>query len=104
MKLRNEGEEQDLGVLARRLRLALLVTDAALPLAGTSWSAPEDPEVPEETAPAVMDRSRLRGLAFTAVLDELARYDYKARPSDLAEMMDGRVPEASWPYETGDRT
>jgi hypothetical protein len=92
-KYDDEGEVQDLGELARTLRTALLVTDAALPLHGAPRGA-----TPESQEPIVRDRSALRGIAFRAVLRDLGRYEYQVRPADLEALIDGRVPEPPAPW------
>ena len=84
----DEGQIQDLGELTRNLRLALLVTDAVLPL----------PDALNETRlerleQLVADRSQLRGVAFRTVLRELTRFEYSVRPADLGALLNGRVPE-----------
>jgi hypothetical protein len=79
---------QDVGELTRSLRMALLVVDAALPLAGAIQDGS-----PVSAGLATEDRSHLRGIAFRVALRELDRFEYTIRPSDLEALMDGRVPE-----------
>jgi hypothetical protein len=77
-----------LAELARTVRLALWVTDAALPLHGAPQGATE-----QSQEQVVQDRSRLRGLAFEMVLREISKYEYLVVPDDLLTLREGRVPE-----------
>jgi hypothetical protein len=85
----NEEKPVDLGALARSVQLALLITDAALPLYGAPRGATADSQ-----EMIVMDRSRLRGIAFTAVLREMNRFECTITSGALEALMDRRVPEA----------
>lgn len=85
----DEGAPVDAGDLARNLRMALLLTDAALPLFGAPRAATD-----EGARQVVADRSRLRGVAFLAALRELNRYEWTVSFGDLNDLNAGRVPEA----------
>ena len=87
MAASDEAKPVDLGALTRAVQLALLMTDAALPLHG----APEVQASMRELT--VRDRSRLRGIAFEAVLSEMNRFECTITPSALEALIDGRVPK-----------
>jgi hypothetical protein len=85
------SEVQDLGELARSLRMARVVVNAALPLQGLEQEAGDGPDWLADLR--YKDQLNLRAIAFRAVLRELDQFEYTARPSDLEALIEGRVPE-----------
>lgn len=88
-----EARPVNLGELTRAVRMARLITDAALPLA-----LDEDTN-PQAARDALADRSHLRGIAFHTVLRELTRYECITSPSEIEALLDGRIPEPAYQPE-----
>lgn len=95
------GKTQDLAVLARDLRRAYLVVNAALPLEGDDTPLPGLEELPR---PASLGPPRpvahwrrdhlltLRVEALRLVFTELTAYDYDVGGDDYDALLAGRLP------------
>jgi hypothetical protein len=78
----------DLGALARGVRHAWLVVNAAIPLP----AEPVAGVVTELASPEQEHMMTLRETAFAAVLDDMRDLGYYAGPADLADLERGVLP------------
>jgi hypothetical protein len=95
------SENIDLAQMAHDVRWALLVTDAAIPLAVPGSAAPAALGFAVETAPGpgdvpdsalYADRTALRAIAFKGVLRELMAYDYEISDEGEQALLEGSMP------------
>jgi hypothetical protein len=96
------SENIDLAQMAHDVRWALLVTDAAIPLAPSASTAQDDlgfavepPAQDRATAPLATqhaDRAALRAIAFKGVLRELMAYDYEISDEGEQALLEGSMP------------
>jgi hypothetical protein len=91
----DEGQPVDLAALAREVRWAWLIVNAAIPMTVPGETMPG--EVSVSLGDRVTDRISIRTAAFTQVLRELRKYELQVRPEDAGELIDGRMPEGIWP-------
>jgi hypothetical protein len=84
------GAARDLGDLARSIRWAELVVNAALPL-------DESLTLQGVPTPGAADRAALRVVAFAGVQRAMTEHRYTVRPSVLEALIDGHMP----PVEEG---